>query len=326
MDWLEIEIGTTTEGVEPVTGLILEAGIPGAVVDDPKDLARFLRGPHGRRWDYVEESLLAEPERETRVRAYVADNAQGRLQWEALRAALAALKGMDAEGLYGRLGWQVRGVKDEDWANNWKAYFKPFPVGDKLVVKPSWETWGGGDGRIVLEIDPGSSFGTGQHETTRLCLEMLEGIVSPGIRMLDVGCGSGILMTAGLLLGAAHATGVDVEENAMAVAAENMGTNGLDKGRYALHLGDLTEDAGLRETLAAGHGGFDLAVANIVAGVILGMAPFFSGLLAPGGLLLLSGIIDDRRGEVAGRMAQEGFVMEREASAGEWHALLFRKM
>jgi len=324
MDWTEIVIWTTTEGVEPVTGLVLMAGINGLVVDDPKDLSDFLASPLGARWDYADESLLGDPDRETVIRAYVGDHEQGLRQWEYLRQALVSLKDGDAEGRFGSLGWSQRKVKEEDWANNWKAFFKPFPVGEMMVVKPTWETWDDRDGRLVLEIDPGSSFGSGQHHTTRMCLEFMERYVTPGTYVLDIGCGSGILMIAGLLLGAGYATGVDVDENAVRTAEGNLRQNALAPDRYALYCGDLAAEPELRRKLGGAKNRAHLITANIVADVILGLAPYFSELMFPEGRLLASGIIDDRRQETIRELAKSGFALEEEKRSGEWHAMVFR--
>ena len=325
MDWIEIAIKTTSEGLEPITGLALMAGINGLVVDDPNDIRNYLSSPEAALWDYVDENLLADPGRETTVRVYVGDQAQGLREWGALREGLDSLRENDTEGLFGSLGWALRHVREEDWANNWKAYFKPFAVGEKLVVKPTWEDWEGCRERKILEIDPGSSFGTGQHDTTRMCLEFLEELVEPGDALLDIGCGSGILMIAGLLLGATWATGIDVEENALRVSDENLRQNRIEPGRYALYCGDLTADRLLREKLRGPEGGVDLIAANIVADVIVAMAPFISELLKPGGRLLVSGVIDGRRGEVLRRLHEEGFALDRQKQSGEWNAMAFRR-
>ncbi|MDR0468539.1 MAG: 50S ribosomal protein L11 methyltransferase [Peptococcaceae bacterium] len=324
MDWIEIIIETTGPGVEPVTGMVLMAGIPGLVVDDPKDIRDYLAGSQAPRWVYVDDSVLGDPARATVIRAYVANNEQGKRQWEDLLQSLLSLKESDGESLYGSLSWRLRNVKEEDWENNWKAYFKPFIIGEKLVVKPTWELWDKEDGRIIVEIDPGSSFGTGQHETTRLSLELMEKYIEPGARIYDIGCGSGILMITGLLLGAGFAVGVDIEENAVRTTDENLGQNGIPADRYALYAGDLTAQSELRRKLDHEESRADLVAVNIVADIILEMAPYFMSFLKPDGRLLVSGIIDDRREEVVGRLARAGFELAESRQAGDWHALLFR--
>ena len=321
MGWIEIEIETTSEGVEPVTGIALMAGIGGLVVDDPKDIRAYLAGGQAPRWAYVDDSLLCDPDRAVRLRAYVADDSQGRSQWEELRLGLLALKQGDSAGAYGSLGWTLRNVAEEDWANNWKAYFKPFPVGQRLVVKPTWEHWDAGDGRVVVEIDPGSSFGTGQHESTRLCMELMEGCVTQGARLLDIGCGSGILTATGLLLGVGFAIGVDIEEHALRTTEENLRQNGIAPERYALYGGDVASDQELRRRLSADGERADLAVVNIVADVILSMAPYLPSFLKQGGTLIASGVIEGRRGEVVEGLTNAGFTLLEDRSEGEWRAL-----
>jgi ribosomal protein L11 methyltransferase len=350
MDWIEVKIETDGEFVEPLTGLILMAGIPGWVTDDPRDLRNYLNSPQAARWDYIEEGLLREEYRKTVIRAYVADNAQGRRQWRALRESLAAFRqdvatgagvgagadtgagtgadtgaGAGAGESYGGLSWALTRVKEEDWANNWKAYFKPFQVGRRLIIKPTWEAWEKKADQIILEIDPGSSFGTGQHHTTRLCLELLEKHIKPSMKVLDLGCGSGILMTAALLLGAEQAVGVDVEENAMRTARENLEQNGFSADKYMLYCGDFTANKELWRRLGGKAGEAHMITANIVADVILAMAPYFAGFLQPEGKLLVSGIIDQRRPEVLDRLKKAGFALLESGRSGEWNALLFTK-
>jgi ribosomal protein L11 methyltransferase len=333
MNWTEVRIFTTTEGIEPVTGALIALGINGMIVEDSLDLERFLKGDTAARWDYVDDEVLKQRGRETNLRVYLADNQQGREQLQWLRQSLQAMKRQDEAGLYGRLEAELANVKEEDWANNWKKYFKPFTVGEKLVVKPSWESWEEKGSRRILEIDPGSSFGTGQHHTTRLCLEQLEALVRPGDRILDLGCGSGILFIAAMLLGADHATAVDIEENSVRVATENALKNHLDPAAFRAVQGDIISDQALRQRLggsdpesaenASVEGPYDLVTANIVADVILAMSPYFAGFLKKGGHLLVSGIIEERQEEVQAALRQRGFRLLRENREGGWVAATY---
>ena len=192
MDFIEVSIETTTEGIDMLVSILEDLGVNGFTIEDSQDFNEFLETvtPH---WDYVDENLMKLREAPTTVKIYPADNAQGRILIRDVLKKLDELRALDVSKKFGELAVTFKGLHDEDWANAYKKYFKPFPVGERLVVKPSWEAYEAGDNRIVLEIDPSSSFGTGSHETTRLCLESLENLVRPGDRVLDMGCGSGIL-------------------------------------------------------------------------------------------------------------------------------------
>ena len=257
---------------------------------------------------------------ETTVTVYLPENAQGLENLEAMKLELKALKKRDVNNEFGRLEYELKNVKEEDWANNWKQYFKPFPVGEKLYIRPSWEHDEPEAGRTVLEIDPESSFGTGQHHTTRLCLELMESEAA-GSKMLDLGCGSGILSIAALRLGAASAKAVDIDDKCLTVAYENAALNGIGKDRYTVLVGDVLSNGALRETLG---GGYDVVVANIVADVIIGLAPMVRQFLKPGGLFLCSGIIDTRAGEVEAALERNGLAVFERREQNGWVALAAR--
>ena len=216
MNWVEMDIYTTTEGIEAVTGSLLGMGINGFVIKDAKDFQDFLDDKDGN-WDYIDDDLMGLKNCETTVTVYLPENAQGLENLEAMKLELKALKKRDVNNEFGRLEYELKNVKEEDWANNWKQYFKPLCVGEKLLIKPSWEKVAEGEKRKILEIDPASSFGTGQHNTTQLCLELVEKNLHEGDRILDLGCGSGILSIGALLLGAESATAVDVDENSVKI-------------------------------------------------------------------------------------------------------------
>ena len=213
-------------------------------------------------------------------------------------------------------------TEDKDWINNWKQYFKPFPVGNKLYIKPSWEEpTAEAAGRTILEIDPASSFGTGQHHTTRLCLELMENEITPATRLLDLGCGSGILSIAALLLGADRAVACDIDEKCMDVAYENAALNGVGRDRYTVRWGDVVTDQALRQELG---GPYDVVVANIVADVIKALASTVRPLVKEGGIFLCSGIIDDRAEEVAQCLRDNGWTIAEARSSEGWFSYLCR--
>ena len=290
MDWTQVDIYTTTAAIDLLSVKLQDLGIRGCVVQDAQDFQEFLEQKDGK-WDYLEDGLMELANCETCITVYLPVDSQGAETMAALRAMLARMKEEDTEHLYGRLEISCSGIREEDWANNWKQYFKPFPVGKKLFIKPSWEpVTEAAEGRTVLEIDPASSFGTGQHHTTRLCLELMESEVQPSTRLLDLGCGSGILFIGGLLLGAKSAYAVDIEENATRIAQENAAENRLDP-------------------------------ANIVADVIKAMAPLFPRFLKDNGILILSGIITERADEVLETVTAHDFTVLEKREAAGWCAV-----
>ena len=308
MDWLRVTVYTTSEGIDPVTGRLYQLGITGLEIEDEKDFKDFLEN-NTQYWDYVDDDLIKEKEGETCVKAYVSDDINGRELLAAINGSMQELKSIDEENAFGRLEMEVESMNTEDWANNWKAYFKPLPVGDKLLICPTWETPGAeAEGRQVLWIDPGMAFGTGGHDTTRLVLEQLQRVIIPGTAMLDVGCGSGILAIAGCLLGVKTAVGVDIDKLAVKTAIENGERNGLCSPQYTVFAGDLVDKV---------EGQYDLITANIVADAIIALSPAVRPFLKPGGTYIVSGIIDTREDEVVAALSAAGFtVCDRHQSSG----------
>ena len=319
MDWVEVDIFTTSEGIEPVTGCLLGLGINGFMIKDAADFEEFLNDKSVN-WDYIDDDLMGLKDCETTVTAYLPENAQGLDYLEAVKAELRALKARDEDGLFGRLEYELKNVREEDWANNWKQYFKPLEIGDKLLIKPSWEEIPAGETRKILEIDPASSFGTGQHNTTQLCLELVEKYLTEGDDVLDLGCGSGILSIGAVLLGAGKCTAVDIDANSVKIAGENAEKNGIPADKYRALCGNVIEDAALAEEIG---GGYDLLCANIVADVLIGMSGLFAGFLKKGGRLIVSGIIDMRKDEVLDVIKAQGFVLDEIREKEDWVAASF---
>ena len=319
MNWVEVDIFTTSEGIEPVTGCLLGLGINGFVIKDAADFEEFLNDKSVN-WDYIDDDLMGLKNCETTVTAYLPENAQGLDYLEAVKAELKALKQRDAENQFGRLEYELKNVREEDWANNWKQYFKPLEIGDKLLIKPSWEEVSEGETRKILEIDPASSFGTGQHNTTQLCLELVEKYLKDGDRVLDLGCGSGILSIGAVLLGAGDCVAVDIDANSVKIAGENAEKNHIPAENYRAVCGNVIDDTELVKEIG---GGYDLLCANIVADVLIGMSGLFAGFLKPGGRLIVSGIIDMRKDEVLDKIKEQGFELNEIREKEDWVAASF---
>ena len=311
MNWTEVKIYTTTAGIDPLTGSMLDLGLQGFMIEDAQDFDEFLHDttPH---WDYVDQAGMEKmKDCETCVTIYVADNPQGMEELMQVRQILARLKAQDPDGKYGRLELEMKDVDEEDWSNAWKKYYHPVQVGEHLVVCPSWEAYDRQPDDVVLTLNPGMAFGTGTHDTTRLCMELLEKYITPQDTVLDVGCGSGILAITAALLGANKIIGCDIYEVAVKVAGENAALNGV-QDRIAFHQGDLTSQV---------EGSFQIICANIVADVIIRLSEDAGRYLAKDGIFITSGIIDTREQDVLNALEQNGFqVIERRTSGG-WVAL-----
>lgn len=320
MDWVEVDIYTTSEGIEAVTGSLLGLGINGFVIKDAKDFEEFF-SDKSVNWDYIDDDLMGLKNCETTVTAYLPENAQGLDYLEAVKAELRALKTRDTENAFGRLEYELKNVREEDWANNWKQYFKPLEIGDKLLIKPSWEDIPKGETRKILEIDPASSFGTGQHNTTQLCLELVEKYLGENDRVLDLGCGSGILSIGAVLLGADECTAIDIDANSVKIAGENAEKNNIPAEKYHAICGNVIDDSALVAEIGTG---FDMVCANIVADVLIGMSGLFKGFLKQGGRLIVSGIIDMRKDEVLDVIKAQGFVLDEIREKEDWVAASFK--
>lgn len=303
--WLEYCLETKAEELDALTAALTARGVTGLVIEDEADFRRFLE-ENKQYWDYVDQALEESMKGAARVKFYVTADPAGEAE---ARGYLAGLRSVSLT---------VTPMAEEDWANSWKKYYQPLDIGSRLRVVPQWLAGEKAGDRVELLLNPGLTFGTGSHPTTQLCLEGVERYTAPGDRVLDLGCGSGILSIAALLLGAGTALGVDIDPKAPDVAYENAAMNGIGRESYQVLAGDVLGDQALRRQLAGE--GWELILANIVADVIIPLSQLVGPWLAPGGHFLCSGIIDTRADEVRAALEQNGFAVLRALERKGWFA------
>lgn len=318
MNWIRVCIKTTSEGIEAVCGRLYSAGITGLEIEDPNDFNDFLENSK-QYWDYVDDDLMKRCNSDTLVKAYISDNESGLEQLVSIKNTIAELKAMDNSALYGELSISLDSMAEQDWAENWKKYYKPLTVGEKILIVPEWETAENTDGKIVFTINPGMSFGTGTHQSTQLCIESLEKYIAKNDSILDLGCGSGILSIIAMLLGADHALAVDIDPNAAKTASENAEKNGIDMSKYITAAGNAVTDKNIKEMISAEK--YDIILANIVADVIISLIPTVKASLKQTGTFITSGIILDRINDVENALTENGFEILQTLKKGEWAAI-----
>lgn len=317
MQWIELTVTTASGGIELLCAALTEHGFDSFVVEDGREFDEFLEDSK-EYWDYVDEALSEKMQTLSQVCLYLAEEtAEGDLL--RLRELLASLPVQYPGCDFGPLTIALDKIPDEDWANSWKANYRPLPVGEKLLVVPQWMSVPEGETRLPVILDLGLTFGTGEHDSTQMCMRALERLIHGGERVADLGSGSGILSVCALRLGAGSAVGIDIDPAAEHIATANAEANGLGE-RFTARTGDVTADEELMNFLALT--GFDIVCANIVAGVIVRLAPFVPRLLRPNGRFLCSGILREREEEVRRALEDAGLRVVGCERTEQWCCLL----
>ena len=313
MDWIELTVHTTTQGAEVVSDALMLSGATGTMVEDRADIPDPDK-PNGY-WEIIDPKLIDSLPEDVQVHAWFEPDATFQERLQALRSQLDMNRRLAPEVDLGTLQIDTVNVKDEDWSEVWKQFYKPFRAGQSLVVKPTWEPYDAKPGDRVIEIDPGMAFGSGTHETTGMCLELLEEAVHGGERVIDVGTGSGILAIGAALLGAKDVLAIDIDPTAVKVARENVAHNHLEQTVTTLE-GNLLEKVDAQ---------CEVCVANIIADVICMFAAPLNEHIVPGGLFICSGIIKEREQDVTDALLAAHYTILEIRRKGEWVAMISRR-
>ena len=313
MDWIELTVHTTTQGAEVVSDALMLSGATGTMVEDRADIPDPDK-PNGY-WEIIDPKLIDSLPEDVQVHAWFEPDATFQERLQALRSQLDMNRRLAPEVDLGTLQIDTVNVKDEDWSEVWKQFYKPFRAGKSLVVKPTWEPYNPQSGDRVIEIDPGMAFGSGTHETTGMCLELLEEAVHGGERGIDVGTGSGILAIGAALLGAKDVLAIDIDPTAVKVARENVAHNHLEQTVTTLE-GNLLEKVDAQ---------CEVCVANIIADVICMFAAPLNDHIVPGGLFICSGIIKEREQDVTDALLAANYSILEIRRKGEWVAMISRR-
>ena len=313
MDWVEITVHTTTFGAEIASEQLMQEGATGTMVEDRADIPDPAK-PNGY-WEMIDQKLIDDMPEDVLVHAWFEPDSGFADRMGALKSRMAELRALDTGFDIGTLEIDTLNVRDEDWSEVWKQFYKPFKAGKSLVVKPTWEPYEAQDGDRIIEIDPGMAFGSGTHETTSMCLELLEETMTGGETVIDVGTGSGILAIGAAMLGAKDVLAIDIDPTAVKVAQENIEHNHLTDRITAIegNLLDKTDSS------------CDLCVANIIADVICFFAKPLTAHIVPGGKFICSGIIKEREGDVHNALIEAGYEIIEIRRKGEWVAMLSRR-
>ncbi|EJP23272.1 ribosomal protein L11 methyltransferase [Peptostreptococcaceae bacterium AS15] len=310
MNWNEISVSTTTLAVEIISNIFIELGSKGVMIEDPSDF--HLQGQDPLAWDYMEKEVFDFGHEDVRVIGYFSSEEDINEKISEIEKRLDYVKSLELDT--GTLEIFKKEVKQENWENEWKKYFNVQKVSKSIVIKPSWEEYTPKEEEKIIDIDPGMAFGTGTHETTRMCINAIEKYMKKGDSLIDIGCGSGILSIAAAHLGAQKVVAVDLDRLAVKVSKENVELNGFSN-TIDVRYGDLTDVIDEKA---------DVIVANIIADIIAKLSENIADFMKDGGYFISSGIINDKKDFVVSKLKENNFEIVEEKNDGEWNCIVCR--
>ncbi len=319
MDYLELIISTVSSGIDTVVAYLTAAGFEDLVIEDQAEFESFLEDNRAY-WDYIDEDLQKTLQGLSQIKLYL--EAEDSAGLERLKTALQSFRDQNGNSC-GSLELTVKPLAQTNWEESWKENYPPQPVGGSLVVLPYWLSDTQTDNRLPVILDPGLTFGTGAHPSTQMVMEFMEGMELKSKHCLDLGSGSGILSITALRLGAKTATGVDIDPKAENIARENAAYNGYAAPEFTALTGDVTADRKLMERLSRQR--YDLVLVNIVADVIIGLAPVLPAFMDENTVLLLSGILDSRLNDVLHALKNQKLDVVACKEKEDWRSLKVRK-
>lgn len=317
MKWTKLSLTTTTEATDMVSSMLDQLGIEGIQIEDKVPITE-----KEKKEMFIDILPELGPDDQVAVISFYLDSEE-----DYMEIVEKVESGLDELSMFMNVGSgeiKISDTEDKDWINNWKEFFKPFRLDDNIIIKPTWEKLDEvNENDIVIEIDPGTAFGTGTHETTKLCIQGLKQYVNKDTKLLDVGCGSGILSIIGLKLGAKSALGIDIDPNAITATYENAEVNGISLDQFCIMSGNIINDTELQDKV--GYEAYDIVVANILADVIIPLSATIGQHLVPGGLFITSGIINMKKEEVKAAILSNGFEIVEINEMGEWVSIIGKK-
>lgn len=318
MEWLEVTVKTVSPAIELLGARLTAIGYDSFIVDDSSDFQTFLQ-ENTQYWDYVDEDLAEKMRDVSQIRLYIEHDAQAPEKLSALKSELEVFRAQNPDRELGTLEVTLENLQEEDWENSWKQYYQPIPVGKRILIVPEWLHPENPEGRVPVLLDPGMIFGTGAHASTQMCLKALESHIQGGEAVIDLGSGSGILSIAALLLGAEKAVGVDIDPKAEDIARENAALNGLTAPRFTAVTGNVIGDEAMMRALSQTK--YDIVLANIVADVIIPLAPVVPNFMQAGGLFICSGVLNTRLAEVEAALDAAGLRVTDRQEQNDWCCL-----